>query len=243
MSASSKKKLRNAESAEKMTERQLAEKKEAKKLKIYTVVFTVVVVAMLIFAVTFGAYKGVTNSGILQRNTVAATVNGKDLTSTELNYYYIDYINNFCSQYSSYLPYIIDTTKALDEQQYSDTMTWADYFLSEALRSAASNHALADAANAAGHTLTDEEKVSIDATLQNATFSAMYSYGFPDLESYLKGMYGNGATEESFREYITISALANSYYNTYAASLTYTDDEIRAADEANPLAYNGYTYN
>jgi hypothetical protein len=243
MSASSKKKLRNAEAAEKMTERQLAEKKEAKKLKIYTVVFTVVVVAMLIFAVTFGAYKGVTNSGILQRNTVAATVNGKDLTSTELNYYYIDYINNFCSQYSGYLPYIIDTTKALDEQQYSDTMTWADYFLSEALRSAASNHALADAANAAGHTLTDEEKVSIDATLQNATFSAMYSYGFPDLESYLKGMYGNGATEESFREYMTISALANSYYNTYSASLTYTDDEIRAADEANPLAYNGYTYN
>ena len=243
MSASSKKKLRNAEAAEKMTERQLAEKKEAKKLKIYTVLFTVVMVAMLIFAVTFGAYKGITNSGILQRNTVAATVNGHDITSAELNYYYIDCVNKFCSDYSSYLPYIIDTTKALDAQQYSDTQTWADYFLSEALRTAANNYALIDAANAEGYTLSDDEKVSIDASLQNATFSAIYSYGFADLSSYLKAMYGSGATEEGFKNYLTMSTLASSYYNNYATSREITDEQIRTADEANPAAYNSYNYN
>ena len=213
MSASSKKKLRNAEVAEKMTERQMAEKKEAKKLKIYTVVFCVVMAAMLIFTIAFTGYNAVTNSGMMERKTIAATVNGHDITTAELNYYYIDYINNFCSNYSSYLAYIMDTTAPLDQQQYSETQTWADYFLSEAVLSAASNYTLADAAKAAGHTLTAEEETSIESSLQTATFYAIYSYGFSDLTSYLKGMYGNGATEESYREYLTMSALASSYYN------------------------------
>ena len=50
MSGSSKKKLRNEQNAAKMTERQLAEQKEAKKLKLYTVAFTVVLVAIIIAA-------------------------------------------------------------------------------------------------------------------------------------------------------------------------------------------------
>ena len=243
MSASSKKKLRNAEVAEKMTERQMAEKKEAKKLKIYTVVFCVVMAAMLIFTIAFTGYNAVTNSGMMERKTIAATVNGHDITTAELNYYYIDYINNFCSNYSSYLAYIMDTTAPLDQQQYSETQTWADYFLSEAVLSAASNYTLADAAKAAGHTLTAEEETSIESSLQTATFYAIYSYGFSDLTSYLKGMYGNGASEESYREYLTMSALASSYYNAKYNSLTYTDDQIRAADAEDPLAYNSYNYN
>ena len=39
MSASSKKKLRNQQDSAKLTERQLAEQKEAKKLKVYTTAF------------------------------------------------------------------------------------------------------------------------------------------------------------------------------------------------------------
>ena len=101
MSASSKKKLRNEQAAEKMTQRQLAEQKEAKKLKIMTIVFCVALVVMIVFAVAFTAYNYVTTSGVLQRNTVAATVGDHDLNSVELNYYSIDYIDNFNSEYSS----------------------------------------------------------------------------------------------------------------------------------------------
>ena len=243
MSASSKKKLRNEQAAEKLTERQLAEKKEAKKLKIYTAVFSVVVIAMLIFAITFGGYNAITNSGILERSTVAATVNGHDLSNTELNYYYIDYVNNFCNQYSSYISYILDTTMPLDQQSYSDTQTWADYFLDEAMYSAASTYALADAAKAAGYTLTDADKASIESSLSTASYYAMYYYGYTDLGSYLKGMYGNGANEKTYRAYLETSTLASSYYNAYTSALTYTDEEIRAVDAENPQVYNSYSYN
>ena len=245
MSASSKKKLRNAQAAEKMTERQMAEQKEAKKLKIYTIVFSVVIIAMLVIAIGFGAYNGITNSGIIERNTVAATVNGHDISSAELNYYYIDYINNFSSENSDWLAYLLDTTKPLDQQFYNEAenQTWADYFLDAALESAASTYALADAANAAGHTATDAELLSVDTAIQNSTFYAMYSYGFPDLQTYLKAMYGPGANEETYREYLTTSVLASSYYNYYTGGLSCTEDEIKAADAENPLNYNSYSYN
>ena len=243
MSASSKKKLRNEQAAEKMTQRQEAEKKEAKKLKVYTAVFTVVIVAMLVAAIGFAAYNGVTNSGIIERSTVAATVNGHDINSAELNYYYIDYINNFYNQYSSYISFVMDTTKPLDQQNYSEDQTWADYFLNEALNTAAETYALADAAKAAGHTLTDADKATIDNSLTTATYYATYYYGYSDLNGYLKGMYGNGANEKSYRAYLETSTLASSYYNAYTSALTYTDEEISAEDTENPLVYNAYSYN
>ena len=54
MSASSKKKLRNEQEAAKLTERQLAEQKEAKKLKLYTAIFVVVLAALLVVALWVG---------------------------------------------------------------------------------------------------------------------------------------------------------------------------------------------
>ena len=62
MSASDKKKLRKEEAVAKLTERQAAEQNEAKKLKLYTTIFAVVVGAMLIFALVFGISKPVSNS-------------------------------------------------------------------------------------------------------------------------------------------------------------------------------------
>ena len=48
MSASSKKKLRSEERNAKLTERQLAEQKEAKKVKLYTAIFAVVLAIFLV---------------------------------------------------------------------------------------------------------------------------------------------------------------------------------------------------
>ena len=50
MSASDKKKLRREQEAAKMTERQLAEQKEAKKLKLFTTLFIVVLAVIVAIA-------------------------------------------------------------------------------------------------------------------------------------------------------------------------------------------------
>ena len=93
MSASSKKKLRNAEQAEKLTEKQLAEQKEAKKLKLYTTLAVVILAALVLFAAYVGISRTISNSGIRERNTVALTIGDKEISNAELNYYFIDAVN------------------------------------------------------------------------------------------------------------------------------------------------------
>ena len=95
MSSSTKKKLRNAQDAEKMTEKQKAEQKEAKKLKIYTAAFVIVLALMVAFAAWTAISKFITHSGIVERNTTALTVNDHKISNAEMNYIYIDADNNF----------------------------------------------------------------------------------------------------------------------------------------------------
>ena len=117
MSASSKKKLRNEQNAAKLTERQLNEQKEAKKLKTYTTIFVVVLAAILVFAVYAGATKYIDANGIREKGTVAATVGENEISNAELNYYFIDQVNNFYNQYGSYITMFgLDVTKPLNEQ-------------------------------------------------------------------------------------------------------------------------------
>ena len=243
MSASSKKKLRNEQEAAKLTERQIAEQKEAKKLKLYTAAFVAVLALLLVIAVVVGVNQTITNTGIREKNTVAMTVGQHEISNAELNYYYIDSINTFYSQNGSYAAMFgLDVTLPLNEQYMSDTETWADYFLSSAKDTVANVYAMNDAAIAAGHTLTEEEAANVDAAVSSAALYASI-YGYGDADTYLKAMYGKGANEESYRSYVEKSVMADSYYNAYGESLTYTDADLRAAEAENYAAYSSFTYN
>ena len=97
MSASSKKKLRKELAAEMLTEKQRQEKKEAKKLKAMTISFVAI---MLVVAIVFGVVtvtNGVKQSGYFNNKTIAATINGQQINSVQMNYYLTDYIKNIYS--------------------------------------------------------------------------------------------------------------------------------------------------
>ena len=245
MSASSKKKLRKEQSAAVMTERQIAEQKEAKKVKIYTVSFVVVIALLLAVAIFVGVNQTITNSGMREKNTVAVTVGEHKISNAELSYFYIDAVNKFYSDYGSYASLFgLDMTKPLNEQYVDEEagLTWADDFLTSAKNSAKSVYALADAAKAAGHTLPESAKTQVDNAIANM---AMYAtiYGYPNADAYLKAMYGNGASEDDYRAYMEMSLLADSYYTEYANSLTYDDAALREAEAENYNAYSAFSYN
>ena len=245
MSASSKKKLRNAEQAEKMTEKQLAEQKEAKKLKLYTTLAVVIMIALVAFAAYTGISKTVTGSGIRERNTVALTIGDNEISNAELNYYFIDAVNTFYNQYGAYAALLgLDVTKPLDEQTVSgdDTMTWADDFLKSAIENVKATYALNDEAKANGVTLPEASVTSIDTALKTMEVYAT-AYGYPNVKTYLKAMYGNGATEQGLRNFYEMTELARYYQSQYQDSLTYTDDQLRAAEAENFNKYSSYTYN
>ena len=245
MSASSKKKLRNEQQTAKMTEKQVAEQKEAKKLTLYTTIFVVVLAVMVVFAIAIGVTRSISNSGVRERNTVALTVGDHEISNAELSYFYMSAINNFNSNYGNYAAMMgLDTSKPLDEQVINnDTgLTWADDFLNTAKDNARSVYAMADAAEAAGFTLSEDELAKIDTSISNMKMYATL-YGYSSTKDFLKAQYGNGATEESYKQYVTVNTLANAYYNSYASSLTYTDADLRAAESENYDKYSSFTYN
>ena len=94
MSASAKKKLRKEQEAAKLEQKQLKEKKEARKLKAGSTVFVVVLVAILVAAIAIGAYSIITSSGVIEKNTIAATVGDHQISSLDASYYYTDTILN-----------------------------------------------------------------------------------------------------------------------------------------------------
>ena len=243
MSASKKKKLRS-EAGEKLTERQLAEQKEAKKVKLYSIAFAVVMVALIVVAIVVGVNRSINASGVHEKNTIAATVGDHSVSNAELSYYYIDYVNNYANTYGSYLSMFgIQPGVALDQQMFDEEsgVTWADNFISQAASSAQSVYALADAAEAAGFTLPQEELDKL-TLMENNLDSYATIYGYPNTDSFLKAQYGNGASKSGYLDYYRRNLLASAYQTSYQNSLTYTDEQIREADSQEPSKYSSFSY-
>ena len=246
MSASNKKKLRNELNAQKMTERQVQEQKEAKKLKLYTTIFVVVLALLIVASATLAVSKALTKSGVLERNTVAVTIGEHKVTNAELNYFYVDAVLNYYSQVGQYASFFgLDINTPLNKQVVDEETgsTLADQFVDTAISDAKNVYAIVDAANAAGFQLSEDELASIDTELMYAEFNAVYSAGYPSMDSYLKSLYGNAADAEGYRAYLELRSLAGAYYESYADSLTYDDAALREGEKENFNQYSSFTYN
>ncbi|MCI8620050.1 MAG: hypothetical protein HFG44_08295 [Oscillospiraceae bacterium] len=242
MSASNRKKLHQEQENVKTTqklEREKQAKKEARKIKAMTIGFVAVVI-VVVLAVAAG---GFLNSGLLESHTTALTAGSHKLTPAEMKYFYTDYVNNFAnnSSYSSMLNYIIDTSKPLDKQKYSDDQTWADYLMEGALNSAKDTYALYDEAQKNGYTLPEEQLQSIESSLNTVSQYASL-YGYPNTGAYLKAIYGKGSSMDSYRNYLIINQTAASFANQHLTSLTYTDEDLRTKEAENFDAFSSYTF-
>ena len=238
MSSSKKKQLRKEQY---MTQRQAAAAQEAKKLKRYTLAFWVVII--LVASIFVGAVVSNPIKNVIYSNTKAMNVGSHTLTSVDVNYYYVDAVNKFVSENNQYLQLLIDTTKPLDEQVYNKETgaTWADTFLESAKQTIKTTYALYEAAQNKGHKMTDEESKSVDTAISNASLYAAI-YGYSDLTAYLRAMYGNGANEKSYRNYLEVAAMAQSYLTAYGSALEYTAQDLLNFQSANPFRYNSFTF-
>jgi len=253
MSASSKKKLRKEQNFVQLTEKQLAEQKEAKKLKINTIIFTVVILAVLVTGIVVMALSAFNSSGIAERNTTAMTVGEHKLTAAELNYFFMDGINNFYREwYNSYGDYAatymmfmmgLDVTQPLDKQVYDEEAgtTFADYFSDAAVNSAVSAYSAYDLALEAGNQLTDADKETIELTMSSLTTNAMLG-GYGSAEDYLKAMYGKGATEKTFRKYLEVINMSNAFLSQTYEGFTYDEAALNAHSEAHFDDYSSFSY-
>ncbi len=235
MSASRQKKLRK-ETPQAMSEakqkRIAEEQKSAKRIKIWSTVFYFVIAAMVIGLVAVGFM----NTGIIERNTTAAVIGDYKLSAAELNYFFAETINN-----DYMLPYIADSSKPLDQQEYSEGVTLAEHYLDQALENARAVYAAYEAAmndssftHDHDHDHVGETKTTLKAYAKNG--------GFATISGFLRANYGKGSNWRTYKQYLEVNALAQEYSAHISENLTATADEIAAKVEADPKTYSAYSY-
>lgn len=258
MSSSKKKQLRKEQY---LSERQERAAAEAKKLKRYTMTFWIVIA--LVACIFVGALCINPIKSVRRRNTDALTVNDHNISAVELNYFYYDGIQNYrYNAYSQYYLYIalgymtmsdalgFKTGTALDQQTLSaslktslgtDANNWAEYFLEYAQNTAVGVYTMCDLAEQAGYTLSDSELAGIESTIDSMKEEAT-EHGYTTFNSYLTAVYGSGANQSTYREYLRKSTLASSYLSYYSDNLEFTADELIDYQKNSPYLYNCYSY-
>lgn len=247
MSASRKKKERSLQKAE------APQKKPGMSKATRDTVIVVSVVVVVLAAIVIGAliYNHYQEQKLLEPDydvsVAAATVGTDNISVPILNYFYMDQINSFYNSYGSYISSFLDTSVALDQQEYTagaffggEYATWDDYFTGKAEDAAREIFNLKQAAEAEGTTLSDDAKTHIDSTISSVETTATNN-GFSSADLYLATLYGSGCNLENYREYLEAQELASEYYEANIDSFTFTDDEIQAAYDEEPSKYDGVT--
>lgn len=238
MSSSKKKQLRKEQL---MTERQLAAAKEAKQLKRYTVTFWIVIA--LVLATFVGALSLNPIKNVIYNNSDAITIGDHTLSAVEANYFFMDAVNAYTSQYGDYISLFMDTKTPLNKQiiDAKTGKTWADSFLDTAKENIKVNYGLYDAAKKDGFKLTEEQQKSIDSSMSNLEIYAK-RYGYSNADTYVRAIYGSGASVKTYKEYYTVSMIASLYASAHSDSLEYTDAQVREFEAGSAFKYNSYTY-
>lgn len=230
MSASREKKNRQEKAAQgyvdpkviREAEEKAAQKKSKMLYGIIAALFVIVAVVCLVI-----------NSGVLQRNAKAVSINGEEFTAAELSYYYNTAYNNVAnSQYGAYMG--LDTSAPLDTQMVSETakmflgitseeeMTWHEYFLDNAKTTMVQVKSLYNAAIEAGEDPNDDHVTEeIDATVELIGQYASQS-GYSTKE-YLRLVFGKNMTENLFRQIVSQTHVASHYESEQLAALTYDE--------------------
>ena len=215
--------------------------KAEKQLRRYTLTFWVVIAVVLAIFVGAVAMNPVKN--MIYKNSDAIQVGNHTVSAVEANYFYMDAVNNYTSQYGDYLEYILDTSKPLNEQVSNDETgeTWADGFFNNAKDTMKRAYALYDEAMANNFKLSEADQKSID-TMMNTLEIYAPLYGYKNVDSYLRAVYGPGSTAKSYLNYYTLCATADAYVLEHSDSLKYEASDLREFEAGSAFKYNSYTY-
>lgn len=191
----------------------MQEQKEARRTHLYLAVAAVVavlIVALLIW-----------DNGIFQRRLTAVTVGNKSYSVADVDYYYYSQYNSAMT-YSSI--YGIDTSVSLKEQEAYEGTSWYDYFMEAAKSSLTTVSMLAQEAEAADYTISEEGQANIDEAM-NGIDEACKEYGV-STGYYLHQMFGRYMNKAKYKQIMTEYFYAYDYEAYKTESFEISDEEI-----------------
>lgn len=248
MSASREKKTRQDLAAQGITDpkkiREAEEKAKARKSNIlYGViagVFVLVAAALLVW-----------NSGVLQRNAAALSIDGEKYSASQVNYFYHSIKNNILNgSYSSL--YGVSSSTPLDQQVMNDTakmflgvedegeVTWDQFIHDYAIKQMTLIVKEAKEAEANGHGADDHTEEEVASTIEQYTAYAKEN-GY-SLKEYLKLAFGKTMTVSTFKDMIRLVDVASHYASEYSEELSYTASDLESYYNDNKSSFNVASY-
>lgn len=185
-----------------------------------------------------GSYTASDEDVLANRDTVVATVDGKELTNGVLQVYYWQAVQGFLNSYGSYASYFgLDYTKPLDTQlSMEGGMTWQQYFLMTALDGWHQLQAMGIEAEANNVGISEEDQAYLDGVSESLETTAS-QYGMT-VEELLNRSFGPGATFDDFHSYLTANCLGIPYYYSQCDKLVPSEQELEDYFTANEAQYN-----
>ena len=212
--------------------RQLEAKKErSRKITIGVVAAIIICIIIAIGAKVYGKYQEVNGAYI--------SIGDHEITKGEFDYYYNNSYYSYVNNYGQYISYFgLDTSKPLDQQSYSDTMTWKDYFEQQAVNQMKMVYALKDSGEAEGFTYDTTEDVENNIqSISDAADSAEMK-----VDEYLISQFGEYAKLDKIKKYMADSSYAAAYYDKLDGEVEVSDDEINTYYEENKDDYDSVDY-
>lgn len=218
---------------ERQRQREEEAKAERKSMILYAVVGVVCAVAAVFLLVV--------NSGVLQRSAAAITINGTKFTAADMQYYYnMQYQNaaTYAQTYAAYgLDFGFDYTADPADQIYDQTtgQTWEEFLMESAKDSAAYYVAVSDAANKAGHTLSEEALATKQSVLSN--LETAWVGNATSRDAFIRASYGSYMTYDRLVELLDMELLAADYAAAVSDAADYTDEDYNTyyAENADTL--------
>jgi hypothetical protein len=202
---------------------------------------TAIVVAVLFAASLF------LNSSFLRQKMTAVKIDDVNYSLTDYSFYYkniyMQYMQNFGGSDGMGAGMLPDTQKSLKSQVYDEEtgQTWADFFKQMALDQLESDNTIYKEAQKAGYQLSEEDRQKIDEEIANVQGAAA-TYGYADLDSYLRAVYGKGMNESYFRKATERTYLISTYVEYVRDAFMYTPEDIEAFYTENKNNYDTFTY-
>ncbi len=217
----------------KMEARKKQEEKDRREAKMMRI-GAMAVCAVIVLAIAGSVVMSVWNKKTATRDTYV-TIGGHEITKLEYDYHYHAVMNN----YSGILSYMgVDVTSDLSQQQYTEDLTWKDFFDEMTVEQLKQSKALADDAAANGFSYdVSEEYANTVSTVQANAQSAGVS-----ASEYYKQVYGDYATEKNMEPFIKEDILTSAYYNHLTEQNVPEAQEIKEYYEQNKLNYDKVDY-
>lgn len=241
MSNANNKKTETVENTEKKLtkyDRKMQARKEAELLEKRRSLITKISLAVIAAAIILVAVL----TPIIKRasaNKEYIKIGNHSISQKEFEFYYGYSVNTFLNQYASILPYMgLDTSQSFANQQFSEELTWEEYFRQMAASNIRQYTALSDDAAAKGYTYdVTEDYNEFWSTMEQAATESNVS-----LNTYLQSAFGSYATKSSLEKPVKNLLMAESYYTHLIEQNAPENEEILAYYEENKNSYDKVSY-